>query len=109
MSLLAKGKFAGLLGLTCFQLLFGGAHERAFRHGTPLAIPMSTPFTLVDAVNLPEWDQICRITELMKTDSGSLELFQELPLVASKFADESYFNAYISKWGNPNIPVTRGN
>jgi hypothetical protein len=102
--LLAKGKSIALFGLTCFQLLFGGEPERVYRYRTPIATPMSAPFTLQDAVNLPEWNQIRRITELMKTESGSLELFHELPMVANKYTDESYFDAYVSKWRD-RIPV----
>jgi len=84
-----------LLVLLGFPGLLQGQNDH--RH-TPAVIPMSSPFPLVDAVNLPEWAQIRRLTERIQTDAGSLEFLREMPLVAAKYADESFFLDLVKKW-----------
>ena len=71
---------------------------------TQLAFPLSSPFPLAEAVNLPEWPWILRMTELIQTDDGSQELLRLMPLVAARYADPSYFLDYVQKWRD-RIPV----
>jgi hypothetical protein len=95
MSFLSRSMSTVLLVMAGFPGILQG--QNAHRH-TPAVIPMSSPFTLVDAVNLPEWTQIRRLTEQIQTDAGSLELLREMPLVAAKYADESFFLDLVKKW-----------
>lgn len=95
MSLPARTMSTLLLVLIGCPSFLNGQNDH--RH-TPAVIPMSSPFTLVDAVNLPEWAQIRRLTERIQTDAGSLELLREMPLVAAKYADESFFLDLVKKW-----------
>jgi hypothetical protein len=89
------------------QLLMGGGDNRFPRHRTQLVIPMSGPFTTMEATNLPEWNQIRRMTELIKTDTGSLDLFHTTALIEAKYANESYFLDFVKKWRDriPTLPV----
>jgi hypothetical protein len=95
MSLPARTMPTLLLLLLGFPGLLRGQNDH--RH-TPAVLPMSSPFTLVDAVNLPEWAQIRRLTERIQTDAGSLELLREMPLVAARYTDESFFLDLVKKW-----------
>ena len=45
----------------------GGAPVDHRRPRTQLAFPLSSPFPLAEAVNLPEWPWILRMTELIQT------------------------------------------
>jgi hypothetical protein len=92
-----------LVLMGCPGLLWG---QNNHRH-TPAVLPMSAPFTLAEAVNLPEWAQIQRLTEGIQTDNGALELLRELPLVAARYADESYFLDLVRKW-RARIPILPG-
>lgn len=107
MTLLTKLQCSVFWGLACVSILAGSEGSYSFhdhRHRIQLGIPISAPFTVADAVRLPEWNQIRRMTELIKTDRGALDLLREMPLVEANYADESYFLDFIQKW-RERIPV----
>ena len=86
------------------QFLRGDDYYHHPSHRVQLAFPMSDPFRLGEAVNLPEWDQIQRITELIHTPEGSLALLHSMPLVETRYSDPSYFLDLTGKW-QERIPV----
>ena len=106
MGMVRKVWLFAFAGLNFSPMLLGGGTSAYPGHRTQLEIPMSGPFTTQEATLLPEWDQVRRMTELIKTDSGSLELFHETPLFEAKYADESYFLDLIRKWRDriPTLP-----
>jgi hypothetical protein len=108
MSFLTKAQSTVYLGLVCFQILSAGENTSYHRHRVPLSIPVSDPFVVTDAVRLPEWSQIRRMTELIKTDRGSLDLLHEMPQVEAKYGNASYFLDLIQKWRDriPILPKT---
>jgi hypothetical protein len=71
---------------------------------------MSAPFTLAEAVRLPEWVQIRRLTERIQTDSGTLELLREMPQFEARYGHESFFVELTRKWRNriPILPMRPG-
>ena len=92
------------LGLGGLQALPGGAPGDHRRPRTQLAFPVSSPFPLAEAVNLPEWPWIRRMTGLLQTEGGALELFRQMPMVAARYADAAYFLDYVKKWRD-RVPV----
>ena len=93
-----------LISAAGLQAWPGGAPVDHRRPRTQLAFPLSSPFPLAEAVNLPEWPWILRMTELIQTDDGSQDLLRLMPLVAARYADASYFLDYVQKWRD-RIPV----
>lgn len=104
MSFLTKARYTVYFGMACFQILLAGENTRYSGHRVPLALPMSSPFSMTDAATLPEWSQIRRMTELIRTDNGSLALLQEMPQVEEKYGNESYFLDLIKKWRDK-VPI----
>jgi len=95
--------------LTLFALGYCGglaADETLHRHGprTQLALPLSGPYALAEAVRLPEWDRIRHLTEWLRTDAGSRRLLEQWPQVRAGYADDSFFLAFVAKWRD-RIPV----
>ena len=70
---------------------------RPVRH-TQLGWPTSGPLALGEVARLPEWAQVQRITDGIRGDAEALDLLRELPLLAGKYADPSYFLDFIGKW-----------
>ena len=104
MSLLTKTRSTVLLGLASCHLVSAGEHSSYPRHRVPLAIPMSSSFSVTDAIGLPEWEQIRRMTELIQTDRGSLGLLHGMPQIEAKYGNESYFLDLTRRWRD-RIPV----
>ena len=104
MSLPSQAWSAILLGLVTFPILSAGGDGRDRRHRVPLAVPVSTPFTVTEAMRLPEWGQLRRMTQLLRTDRGTLELLHGMPKVEARYADESHFLELVRKWRD-RVPV----
>jgi hypothetical protein len=67
-------------------------------HRTELSLPTSGPLGLEDFAKLPEWSQVQRITHGIQGGQAALSLLKELPLVAEKYADPSFFEDFVGKW-----------
>src|SRR5258706_606495 len=59
------------------QSLLAGEGPRG--HRTQLNVPISEPFSLAEAIHLPEWGEIQRMTELLQTDAGARALLRVMP------------------------------
>ena len=98
MGMVRKARLFAFACLSAGQLLLAGGNSPRPHHRTQLEIPMSGHFTTAEATLLPEWNQIRRMTELIGTDAGALDLFQETKRLQAKYADESYFLDFVKKW-----------
>lgn len=110
MSLATNTLCAALAALGCIPVPAWGQGARYdHRHG-PAVLPMSSPFALSEAVHLPEWPQIRRVTEHIQTDLGSLALLREMPQIAARYGTESAFVELARKWRDriPALPERPG-
>ena len=98
MSFSSKALFLMGAGLACVPVLMADQPFLRQRPRVQLNVPMTDPFSLEEAVDLPEWGQILRMTTLLQTDAGTLTLLHEMPQVEARYADESYFLDFIRKW-----------